>query len=385
MALGELGEQAACIASCERALAVDPGYARAWYNIGNARRARNERAAAVACYRRALALEPDFSKTWNNLGIVLGELGRPDEAMTAYRQALALEPGDASQHMNIAFMLLLKGRYAEGWQEFEWRWLSAKYAPHRYARPLWRGEPLPGRTLLLHAEQGMGDTLQFVRYAAWARERTGRVLVRCQTPLVPLLASATGVDAVFGENEPLPAFDAHAPLMGLPKLHGTDASTIPAAIPYLFAEAGRIGRFRLRFDDIPGLRIGIVWQGNPNHVGDRLRSFPLARFEPLAALPGVHLFSLQQGSGAEQLAAAAGRFPVTDLSPYTRDFRDLAAALRALDLVITCDTAVAHAAGALGVPVFLPAPALARLALAGGPHGHALVPDHAALPAAGVR
>jgi tetratricopeptide (TPR) repeat protein len=352
VALGEAGRHADCIAACRRALELEPGYSRAWYNIGNAQRALGWLEKAVGSYRRALALDDADHQTLNNLGIVLSELGRPEEAMQAWRAALALRPDDPELHMSVGFGLLLIGRFDEGWTEFEWRLRTRRYAPRLFPRTIWDGAPLPDGSILLHTEGGLGDTVQFVRYASWVRRLCRRVLVLCQPTIADLIASASGVDAAFGEVEALPPFDAHAPLLGLPRLHGTRPDTIPADIPYLFAEPDRVARFRARPDFQSGLRVGIAWQGNPNHVGDKLRSIPLACFEPLATVDGASLFSLQRGPGSEQLPALAGRFPVIDLGPEIADARDLAAAIRALDLVVACDTMVAHVAGALGVPVW---------------------------------
>jgi tetratricopeptide (TPR) repeat protein len=352
VALGEAGRHAECIAACRRALELEPGYARAWYNIGNAHRALGSLEEAVESYRAALALDDAHHQTLNNLGIVLSELGRPEEAMQAWRAALALQPDDPELHMSVGLGLLLTGRFDEGWTEFEWRLRTRRYAPRLFPRPLWDGASMPDGSILLHAEGGFGDTVQFVRYASWVRRHCRRVLVLCQPALADLIASASGVDEAFGDAEALPPFDAHAPMLALPRLHGTQPGTIPADIPYLFAEPDRVARFSARPEFQSGPRVGIAWQGNPRHVGDKLRSIPLTCFEPLARVGSARLFSLQRGPGSEQLLALAGRFPVTDLGPDIADARDLAAAICALDLVIACDTMIAHLAGAVGVPVW---------------------------------
>jgi hypothetical protein len=220
-------------------------------------------------------------------------------------------------------------------------------------RPPWKGEPLGGQTILLHSEQGLGDTLQFIRYASAVRKRGGRVVAACQAPLVALLASCPGVDQVVPrESGPWPEFDVQAPLMSLPFLLGTMA----AEVPYLSADAERVDRWRPTLDRVPGLRVGVVWQGNPQHPSDARRSFPLEQLAPVAAVPGVRLISLQHGEGREQL----GHFPIEELESEgvtaPGDFLDSAAVMTQLDLLITVDSAPAHLAGALGVRTWVALP-----------------------------
>jgi hypothetical protein len=226
-----------------------------------------------------------------------------------------------------------------------------------FGQPAWDGSPLGGRTILLHAEQGLGDTLQFIRYAPLVQQRGGTVLVQSPAPLARLLARCPGVDRLVAPGPaPTEAFDVHAPLLGLPGLLGTSLATVPARVPYLFADAELTAHWRQQLGAIGGFTIGIAWQGNPRHPRDRDRSIPLLQFAPLAGIEGVRLLSLQKGPGRDQLAALAGRFPVTDLSHGLDDFLDTAAVLMNLDLVITADTALAHLAGALGVPVWVALP-----------------------------
>ena len=228
--------------------------------------------------------------------------------------------------------------------------------PH--PQPLWDGKPLDGRTVLLHPEQGMGDTLQFIRYAPLVKKRGGRVIVECQRPLVLLLESCPGIDRLIAQGDPLPAFDVHAPLMSLPAILQTNLDTIPAAIPYISAPAALVRKWRDTLAPFDGFRIGIAWKGSPKYGRDRYRSFPLELFDQIAQIGGVRLISLQKGPGSEQVRDLAGRFPVVDFSGELDQgpaaFLDTAAVMTSLDLVITPDTALAHLAGALGVPVWIP-------------------------------
>jgi Glycosyltransferase family 9 (heptosyltransferase) len=216
---------------------------------------------------------------------------------------------------------------------------------------MWRGESLDGKTIFLHAEQGFGDAIQFIRYAPLVKERGGRVIVLCQDSLTRLLARSPGVDQWIGSTAPVPNFDVHLPLLSLPGIFHTTPATLPTNIPYIFAEPNLVLDWRERLGTVPGLKVGITWQGNPDHKRDRFRSIPLTAFEPLAAVNGVHLFSLQKGAGLEQLRNVADRFPIEDPGPL--DFVELAAAMTNLDLIISCDTAIAHLAGALGRPVWV--------------------------------
>ena len=202
----------------------------------------------------------------------------------------------------------------------------------------------------------MGDTLQFIRYAEIVQRFGGRVIVECQQPLSRLLSRCRGIDQLVEKGALLPDFDVHAPLLSLPGILKTRLESVPAKIPYVLAETTVVERWRAELGPIGGLKIGIVWRGNPQHKNDRARSIPLDRFEGLASLPGVHLFSLQKGAGVEELPVVADRFSVTELGGRLTDFLDTAAVLMNLDLVIACDTAVVHLAGALGIPVWVALP-----------------------------
>jgi hypothetical protein len=268
-----------------------------------------------------------------------------------------LKPDYPEAHANHAHACLQAGDWRRGWVEYEWRRKTKPCSPSRFSQPLWSGESLAGKTILLHAEQGLGDTIQFVRYAPLVKRYDARVIVECQKPLLRLLAGCPGIDRLIGEGEELPAFDVQAPLMSLPAILNTTLENMPADVPYIFAAPELVARWRERLGSIEGFKIGISWQGNPRFPGDRFRSIPLRCFAALARLPGVRLISLQKGAGREQLVEVRDDFPVVDLADELDEeagpFMDRAAVMKNLDLVVTSDTAIAHLAGALGVPAWV--------------------------------
>jgi tetratricopeptide (TPR) repeat protein len=351
--LREQGQLDQALACYRRAMALKPDSPITHYNFGTALSDQGLLADAVACYRRALALKPDYPDALNNLGFALKRQGLLDEATSCYQRALELRPDFAECRLNLAVLRLLRGDFAQGWPAYESRWPAGKVAARKFRQPLWDGRPLEGRTILLHAEQGFGDTIQFIRYAPLVAERAARVIVECQKPLVRLLAGWPQVEQVVPQGEPLPPFDVQSPLLSLPGIFHTSLETIPAHTPYFFAAPDLIEYWRKELGGVGGLKIGIVWQGDPRQENNRARSIPLSCFASLAGLPGVQLVSLQKGSGVEQLQEAAGRFPVTEAGSRLDDFMDTAALIMNLDLVVGCDTAVVHLAGALGATVWV--------------------------------
>jgi tetratricopeptide (TPR) repeat protein len=343
------------IALYERALAAAPDDLAAHVNIGVALVDLGRPGEAIKHYERVRAIDPDQPEILTNLGIALEHLGRYDEALACYERALALAPDNANAHFNRAHALLITGRFEEGWPEYEWRFAVARY-DRKFARPLWTGEPLAGKTILIHAEQGFGDTLQFVRYMSAIAAHGGRVVLEVPRPLIRLVRAVEGVSEMVAAGDSLPPFDLHCPLLSLPRIFGTTLATIPAAVPYLTADAERIAVWRERLPK-DGFRIGIAWQGNSQAPMDRLRSIPLSAFAPLAALPSVRLLSLQKDDGLDQLVALAPGIRVETLGPDfdagPDAFHDTAAVMMSLDLVIACDTSIAHLAGALGRPFWL--------------------------------
>ena len=352
---GNLDEAVACY---RRALALKPDFTEAHNNLGNALSDQGKLDEAVACCRRALALNPDYAEAYNNLGVALKEQGKPEEAVACFRRALALKADFADVHLNQSILMLLIGDFVRGWGEYEWRWKVKPQNLQRrdFSEPLWDGQPLGGRTILLHAEQGLGDTIQFVRYVPLVKERGGRVVLECQPSLLPLVADFHGIDQLAARGDRLPAFEVQAPLLSLPWILGTTLDSIPAHVPYLQAEPERVQSWRKKLAPLAGFKLGIVWQGNSQYKSDRQRSIPLSHFEALARMEGVRLVSLQKGPGANQLDMLAASIDVLDLGQQLETFGDTAAVLNNLDLVVTADTAVAHLAGALGVPVWLAPP-----------------------------
>lgn len=341
------------VARFERAVELQPGYAQLHYNLGNTYTLLDQLGLAEAAYRRALVLAPTSADTHNNLANVLQVQGRFREARHHFDAALAAQPDLAEAHRNRALLRLLEGDYAEGWPEYEWRWRVPSGERPSLGLPRWQGQPLAGRTLLMWGEQGLGDVIQMVRYAPLVQERWGaRVVVQCQPRLHPLLAAARGIEGLVAHDTRPEGCDFFAPMFSLPEICGTRVATIPAVVPYLFAEPARIARWRDALAG-PDFKVGIAWQGNPGVAGDHFRSVPLEHFARLADCPGVRLFSLQKGPGREQLPALGPAVPIVDLADSLDEdggaFADTAAAMRNLDLVVTSDTAIAHLAGALGV------------------------------------
>jgi tetratricopeptide (TPR) repeat protein len=338
----------------EQALRLQPDCTAAHNNLGNALRDQGLMKEAESCYRRAVFHGPDFAAAHNNLGVVLGEQGRFDEAERCYQEALLLNYHEARFH--LAHLWLQLGDFERGWPMYEARWETRNFVKPSFAQPRWDGSDLAGRTLLIQAEQGLGDTIQFIRYAALAKRRGGRVVFQCQPALREVLKGCAGIDELVSQDAPLPAFDVHVPLLSLPGLLGTRLDNMPAETPYLTADASRVAHWRAVLAALdPGLRVGIAWQGSPAHRNDRRRSVPLAQFEPLARVPGVQLISLQVGPGAEQVAELAGRWPIIDLGSRfdASSFADAAAVISGLDLLVSVDTALVHLAGALGRPAWV--------------------------------
>jgi tetratricopeptide (TPR) repeat protein len=343
------------IAAYQGALVADPGHIKALNMLGSVFHLVGKFDAAEECYRKALALKPDTLTVLNNLGAVYQSQGRFAESVTVLRRAIAVDPGYADGHWNLALSLLACGEYHEGWQEYEWRFKKSNPVPEKnYSQPRWDGSPLDGRTILLHCEQGFGDTIQFIRYASLAARQGGRVVVECQAPaLKRLVADVAGVSAVVAAAEPLPPFDCHAPLLSLPLIFRTTFADIPAELPYLHADPGEVATWRARLGSSAGLKVGLVWAGRRNLALNRKRTCNLDSFAPLAAVRNTIFYSLQVGDGAEQAAAPPAGMRLEDMTQHIRDFADTAALIANLDLVISIDTAVAHLAGAMGKPTWL--------------------------------
>ncbi|MEO8223708.1 MAG: tetratricopeptide repeat protein [Gammaproteobacteria bacterium] len=355
MLLEATGVPDAALADLDRALALRPGYVEALNNRGNAFKGLGRLDDAAASYQRALDGRPGYAEAHTNLGQVQEAQGRVDLALASFDRALALAPDLPAAHWNKAIALLLTGDYAAGWPLYEWRWqaLGPRYTRQTFAQPLWLGKPaLAGRTLLLHHEQGLGDTLQMLRYVPQLAGGGARVLLQVPTALARIAATVSGVAQVFTEDEALPHFDLHCPLMSLPLACQTTLASIQNEVPYLaVAEAVRstwgeaLGARR-------GLRIGLAWSGASGHRNDRQRSLALPMLLPLLDLP-VEFHSLQREYRDGDSAAIAGTGRLQEHSAQLGDLADTAGLIEQLDLVITVDTAVAHLAGALGRDTWL--------------------------------
>jgi hypothetical protein len=273
---------------------------------------------------------------------------------------LKLQPDLAEAHWNQSLLMLLTGDFERGWPEYEWRLKTKQHHQCNLLQPLWGGQQLAGRTILLHAEQGMGDTLQFIRYTSLVKQRGGKVIVSCQKPLLPILKSCQGIDGLLPQGSAAPPCDFEAHLMSLPAIFGTTLATIPAEVPYLSAKPELVEHWREMLRPLAGFKVGINWRGTPGNPYERYRGIPLGEFAPLARLPGVSIISLQKGPGWEEIGSVSEEGPVVDLGRTVDEeagpFMDTAAIMRNLDLVITSDTVISHLAGALDVPVWLALP-----------------------------
>jgi Tfp pilus assembly protein PilF len=350
---GQYEEAVACF---QRATHLEPRHAEGYNNLGGVYEKMDRPGDAVAACQRAIQLKPDYAAAFNNLGVALQAQGRLQEAVDAFRRATVLAPEYAEAHVNLGMALLLSGDFKSGWREYEWR--AAVHPPGKpFTSAAWDGSDPRGRTLLVHCEQGLGDTIQFSRYVPVLAGRGARVIVQCQPQLVRLMKSLSGAEAVVGQGSPLPPFDIHAPLMSLPGIVGTTASTVPAGAPYLRPDDSLVRQWR-KCLGVGGYRIGIAWKGGARYRGAERRHVPPHLFGTLARVPGVRLISLQkEGSAADVAAAGASSLEQFEASALAdAAFMDTAAVMTCLDLVITVDTSVAHLAGALGVATWIALP-----------------------------
>jgi Tfp pilus assembly protein PilF len=353
VALHALGMPREAAASLRIAIRIKPDYAEAHSNLGNSLKDQGDLDGAVACYRRAIEIDSSYFDAYNNLGNGLRAQGHLAESVTCYERALELKPDNPEMHLNRALAWLQMGDFERGWREFEWRLKCRDYAIPPIAAPRWDGRPLDGKTILLYADHGFGDTIQFIRYAPLVRDCGGRVIVACQKPIARLMASCPGVEQVVPEGSLLPEFIVYSPVMSLPLAFGMTLSSVPARIPYLSADGELIDRWRTQLGSSPSFKIGVAWQGNPTYRRDRERSFRLVDLERVAKIPGVELVSFQRIHGVEQIGEVQSCFAVKSIGEKLNDFMDTAAAMQSVDLMITPDSSLGHVAGALGVPVWL--------------------------------
>ncbi|CAA6603249.1 hypothetical protein MTBLM1_10269 [Rhodospirillaceae bacterium LM-1] len=315
---------------------------------------------ALECARRAIGQEPGRADLWNNLALVQDEMGLRADAEASYRRCLSLAPGHAEAQCNLGMTLLAQGKLVEGFKAYEARWRRPDMPPRPFAQQQWQGESLVGKTILLLAEQCLGDTLHFCRYAPLVKARgAATVILEAQAPLVPLMRSLEGVDLILAQGAALPAFDCHCPLLSLPAAFGTSLETIPANIPYLKPDPAMALEKRRWLNSVPGLKIGLIWQGNAKYRGEDWRSPGLELFAQVAgARQDARIVCLQANGRSEFLAALGDQALDLDheVDADTPPFAETAALLAGLDLVIASDTSVPHLAGAMGVPVWMALP-----------------------------
>ena len=353
-ALHDLGQFEEAIANYRLAIDSAPEFGEAFNNIGNSLMALGRFKEAYDSFTRASELLPASPVPRTARATALQALGKIAEAEADCRKALITDPTFAAAHWNLALNLLLQGRYEEGWREYEWRWQKFDFtSPCRHTDiSQWDGSPLNGRTILLHAEQGFGDAIQFVRYAPLVAQRGGTVVIECHPQLVQLFKNVEGVRAVVPFSGSLPPFSCQSPLLSLPGIFVTTLQSIPSRCPYLFVPANYRQKWWTLLSGHPmALRVGLVWAGKS--YPDPLRSCKLTNFAPLVAAHNVIFYSLQLGAGSEEVGSPPSGMRLVDLTHQIDDFTDTAALVEQLDLVISIDTAVAHLAGAMGKPVLL--------------------------------
>ncbi|MBM3835243.1 MAG: tetratricopeptide repeat protein [Verrucomicrobia bacterium] len=353
LAIKDSGREAEAEANLKKLLQLEPDHAQAKINLASLLASRNELDQAESLCREVLNIQPHLPEGWLNLGVILQAKRDVTGAIDCFQRALKRRPDYADARFNLSIAELLSGRFGEGWRDFEARWQTANpiFAPREFASPLWQGETLAERTLLVHAEQGLGDAIQFIRYVPLLASQGARVIVECPPPLTRLLGTINGVSAVMPRGGALPSFDFHIPLLSLPLRFATKAETIPNAVPYLRVPSGV--QVPVPAPTPGSLKIGLVWAGNPTHGADRNRSIPLALFEPIFSLEKSNLHSLQVGPASRHLFEIVRSSRITDLAPQLNDFAATAAAIEKMDLIISVDTAVAHLAGALAKPIWL--------------------------------
>ena len=345
----------ACVRLATRALEVEPRHVEVLCNRGAALRRLNRVDEALADYERALTADPRSAIALNNRGVALAALNRHDEAIASYDRALELNAGYANARFHRALSRLVTGDFARGWEDYESRWGGAETQgpPRRFAQPAWTGgQELRGKTVLLHAEQGLGDTIQFCRYAALIAARGARVVLEAHPSLKAWLATLAGVDAVLAFGDPLPAFDYHCALLSAPGAFATTLATIPAGVPYLAPPSGHVDRWHARLEAQARPRIGLAWSGSTTLVNDLNRTIALAALAPILAQDACFV-SLQKEVRAADEPALRAHPALAHFGDELADFRDTAALVALMDVVVTVDTAVAHVAGAMGKPVWV--------------------------------
>ncbi len=347
--LRDLNRPEEALASFERAIELDPKFTAAYINRGNVLRSLRRFSNALRDFDRAIDLNPCSAAAYNNRGNILRELGEHQAAIQSFTKALTLQPDFIDTHMNLAICYLATGAFVQGWRQYEWRWKLPQIAKTKreFKQPQWNGkDSLRGKSILIYAEQGFGDTIQFCRYLKVVHDRGGRVIFEVQKPLLALLRDLPGIDDILPEGSALPHFDLHCPLMTLPGVLKTTLATIPTRGQYIFSNPDAVARWREKLPSNSLPRIGICWSGNPKQENDRNRSMSLREFVE-ALPPGAHYVSLQKEMSPDDECFLATRPDITHLGGLINDFAETAALIELVDAVVSVDSSVAHLAGAM--------------------------------------
>ena len=339
----------------EIAIGLNQEFTEAHHNLGVAFKDKGLFDEAILCFRRVIQLKPDHADAYYNLGNTLVAKGQFEDALQSYRKTIEFAPDYADAHWSISLLQLRAGDYENGWKGYEWRWKLKNVIDRRsFSQPLWDGSDISGKTILLHSEQGFGDTIQFIRYASMVSRLGARVIVECQEELVSLLKNVEGIHSVIPRDEQLPVFDIHSPLLSLPYILGTKLETIPQKIPYINADTAIVRKWQDRIKSVTSsAKIGLVWAGDPKLKFGHSRSCPIEAFSSLAELDDIIFYSLQKGEASEHATNPPKGISLADYTEDIHDFSDTAAIISNMDLIISVDTAVAHLAGALGKPVWI--------------------------------
>jgi tetratricopeptide (TPR) repeat protein len=354
VAFQEKGQIDKAILYYEIAIGQNQGFSEAHYNLGIAYKEKNLFDEAIICFRRVLQLKPDNAAAYYNFGNIFVAKGQFNDALQYYQKAIEINPNYAEANWNIALINLLLGNFKEGWKGYEWRWeLKDVVDKRQFSQPLWDGSDIKEQTVLLYAEQGFGDTIQFIRYAPLVTQRGAKVIVECQKELLPLLQNVEGIHRIIEHGEELPDFDLHCPILSLPGIFGTTLTNIPAIIPYIPADPSLIQEWHNKIaSNNSQYNVGLVWSGDPSFKDSHLKSCSLKSFSPLAQAVNITFYSLQKGDASGQAINIPEGMKLIDYTDKINDFSDTAAIIKNLDLIISIDTAVAHLAGALGKPVW---------------------------------
>lgn len=358
-ALREQNQSNEAISCYKQAIIISPQYAEAYYNLGNLYLDLFQLQESIECFNNALRLRPHYKEAHLNLGNAFRSSEQYKRALQCYASAQELDPHYAEAHLNEAFTRLLLGDFKEGWLKNEWRWDMNKMRPTQLTKPPWDGRALHGKTVLIHCEQGLGDSLQFVRYVSHVKEKGGCVILLCPPPLARLFKTIKGIDALYTNWEDLPSYDYHAALLSLPTLFFTDQNTIPSFVPYIDSSPEQSSLWKERLKSYTGIKVGLVWAGNARidqrnaYLIDRRRSMNLNQLSTLGTIPNIHFFSLQKGPPSNQITQSVFGAQLIDFMDLVSDFSDTAGLVSLLDLVIGVDTSVIHLAAAMAKPVWV--------------------------------